>query len=83
MIRVEADSTQRLWRMPLDSTAPSVLFPDIKPVGYFAQVDDSTWAMFVLGAPATLHVGTVGKPGSTSSPAISADRCIGSPARDA
>ncbi len=64
VIRVEADSTQRLWRMPLDSTAPSVLFPDIKPVGYFAQVDDSTWAMFVLGAPATLHVGTVGRPGS-------------------
>ncbi len=64
VIRVEADSAQRLWRMPLDSTAPSVLFPDIKPVGYFAQVDDSTWAMFVLGSPATLHVATVGRSGS-------------------
>jgi len=64
VIRVEADSAQRLWRMPLDSTAPSVLFPDIKPVGYFAQADDSTWAMFVLGSPATLHVATIGRSGS-------------------
>lgn len=65
VIRVEADSTQRLWRMPLDGSAPSVLFPDIKPVGYFAQSDDSTWAMFVLGNPATLQVGTRGRAGST------------------
>ncbi len=65
VIRVEADSTQRLWKLPLDDRAPSVMFPDIKPVGYFAQADDSTWAMFVLGSPATLHVATVGRPGST------------------
>ena len=37
VIRVEADSTQRLWRIPLDASTPTVLFPDIKPVGYFAQ----------------------------------------------
>ncbi|MCC6241346.1 MAG: M20/M25/M40 family metallo-hydrolase [Gemmatimonadaceae bacterium] len=64
VIRVEADSTQRLWRLPLDGAAPSVMFPDIKPVGYFAQADDSTWAMFVLGSPATLHVGIDGRAGS-------------------
>jgi len=63
VIRVEADSTQRLWRMPLDAAAPSVMFPDIKPVGYFAQADDSTWALFVLGAPATLQVVHTGRPG--------------------
>lgn len=61
VIRVEADSTQRLWRMPLDGSAPSVMFPQTKPVGYFAQADDSTWAMFVLGSPATLHVGIAGR----------------------
>lgn len=65
VIRVEADSAQRLWRLPLDASAPSVLFPDIKPVGYFAQSDDSTWAMFVLGSPATLQVATIGRSGST------------------
>ncbi len=65
VIRVEADSTQRLWRLPLDAREPSVLFPDLKPVGYFAQANDSTWAMFVLGTPSTLHVATLGRPGST------------------
>ncbi len=68
VIRVEADSSQRLWRMPLDTSAPTVLFPDIKPVGYFAQADDSTWAMFVLGTrgvPATLQIGVVGRAGGT------------------
>lgn len=66
VIRVEADSTQRLWRLPLDATAPpTVLFPEIKPVGYFAQADDTTWAMFVLGSPATLQVAHIGRAGAT------------------
>ena len=65
VIRVEADSSQRLWRMPLDASEPTVLFPDLKPVGYFAQADDSMWVMFVLGTPSTLHVATRGRPGST------------------
>lgn len=64
VIRVEADSTQRLWRMPFDTAAPSVMFADIKPVGYFAQADDSTWALFVLGSPATLQVVHTSRAGS-------------------
>ena len=64
VIRVEADSTQRLWRLPLGDDAPSVMFPDIKPVGYFAQADDSTWGLFVLGSPATLQLVHTGRPGS-------------------
>jgi hypothetical protein len=64
VIRVEADSTQRLWRLPLGSGAPTVIIPDLKPVGYFAQPDDSTWVTFVLGSPATLHVSRTGRAGS-------------------
>ncbi len=60
VIRVEADSTQRLAQFPTDGSAPTVLFPAIKPVGYFAQADDSTWAMFVLGSPATLQLARTG-----------------------
>ena len=60
VIRVEADSTQRLAQFPFDGSAPTVLFPAIKPVGYFAQADDSTWAMFVLGSPATLQLARTG-----------------------
>ena len=68
VIRVEADSTQRLWRMPLDGSAAEVMFPSIKPVGYFAQTDDSTWALFVLANPATntpvtLQIATTGHDG--------------------
>jgi hypothetical protein len=66
VIRVEADSTQRLWRLALDGSADVPLFPDIKPVGYYAQADDSTWAMFVLGAPATLQVGRTARPGTST-----------------
>jgi hypothetical protein len=61
VIRVEADSTQRLWQIPLGAGEPRVLFPAIKPVGYFAQADDSTWALFVLGSPATLQLAVQGR----------------------
>ncbi len=64
VVRVETDSTQRLWRLPLDGGEPTLLVPDVKPVGYFAFADDSTLAMFVLGSPSTLQVATVGRPGT-------------------
>jgi hypothetical protein len=58
-IRVEADSTQRLWRFSLDGLNPSVILPDVAPVGYHKWVDESTLVMFVLGSPPTLQVGDV------------------------
>jgi hypothetical protein len=64
VIRVEADSTQRVWRLGTTGNQASVMFPDIKPVGYFAQADDSTWALFVLGNPATLQIAHTTRPGS-------------------
>jgi hypothetical protein len=60
-VRVEADSTQRLWRFDADGSNPVVLFPDIMPVGYHAWADDSTAALYVLGDPPTLHVARLGK----------------------
>lgn len=56
-IRVEADSTQRLWRFGLDGTNPSVILPQIAPVGYHKWIDESTIVMFVLGDPPTLQIG--------------------------
>jgi hypothetical protein len=55
-IRVEADSTQRLWSFTLTGSDPRVLFSDIAPVGYHAWIDANTVVLFVLGSPATLHV---------------------------
>jgi hypothetical protein len=53
-IRVERDSTQRLWSFRLDGSEPRIVFPAIKPVGYHAWVDSTTVAMFLLGAPNAL-----------------------------
>lgn len=56
VVRVERDSTQRLWRFPLNGSAPSVVLRDVKPVGYFAWLDTATVAVFVLGTPNTLRI---------------------------
>ena len=56
VIRVELDSTQRLWRFPLNGGAPEVLIAGVKPAGYFAFADEETVALFVLGNPATLQI---------------------------
>lgn len=59
VIRVEADSKQRLWRFDLDGSNARVLLPEVAPVGYQAWADDHTVVMYVLGDPATLVVGDV------------------------
>ncbi|MDZ7778891.1 MAG: WD40 repeat domain-containing protein [Gemmatimonadota bacterium] len=59
VVRVEADSTQRLWHVPSDGSEPGVLLPDVAPVGYHAWVDAETVALFVLGDPPTLQVANV------------------------
>lgn len=59
VIRVEADKTQRLWKFPLAGGEPSLVFTDVKPVGYHAWLDRNTVAVFVLGEPATLQVGDI------------------------
>lgn len=59
VIRVEADSLQRLWRFDSDGSNGSVLMPDLAPVGYHKWADEYTLVMFVLGQPATLQQGDV------------------------
>jgi hypothetical protein len=54
-VRVEADSTQRLWRFESDGSKPRVVLAAIDSVGYFAWVDDRTVALFVVGDPHTLR----------------------------
>lgn len=56
VIRVEADSTQRLWKIPFDGSEPSVILSDVAPVGYHAWASPDTLALFVLGDPPTLQV---------------------------
>jgi hypothetical protein len=56
VVRVEADSTQRLWAFAFDGSHPRLLLPGVKPVGYHAWIDSVTVALFVLGTPATLQL---------------------------
>lgn len=61
VIRVERDSTQRLWRVPANAIGKAgamgtVLLAQVKPTGYFAFTDARTVALFVLGRPASLQL---------------------------
>jgi len=59
-IRVEADSTQRLWSFDLSGSDPQIVLHAVMPVGYHAWIDEETLALFVLGSPATLQIATAG-----------------------
>ena len=56
VIRVERDSTQRLWSFALDGSDPQLVLPALKPVGYHAWLDSTRLVTYVLGTPSTLHV---------------------------
>jgi Tol biopolymer transport system component len=56
VVRVERDSTQRLWSFRLDGRDPQVVLESLAPVGYHAWLDQFRLAVYVLGTPSTLHV---------------------------
>lgn len=60
VVRVERDSTQRLWRFDADGTNPTLLLERLKPVGYHAWTGERTLALFVLGSPNALVLATAG-----------------------
>jgi hypothetical protein len=60
VVRVELDSTQRLWRLDPDGGHPALLFEKIKPVGYHAWAGDSVLALYVLGNPNALVLAKLG-----------------------
>jgi len=62
VVRVEADSTQRLWAFDADGSRPRLVLDSIKPVGYHAWGDDHTLVLFVLGSPATLQIADARSP---------------------
>jgi len=54
VIRVEADSTQRLWAFGWDGAPMRVILPALKPVGYHVWIGESAIGAFVLGSPNAL-----------------------------
>lgn len=75
VVRVEADSTQRLWKFPLDGGEPSLVLPNVKRVGYHAWVNAGTVVLFILGEPNTLQVADVAT-GVTEVIADNVGRCL-------
>lgn len=58
-IQAEADGTQRLWGFPWGGGKPSLLLPDVAPVGYHTWATDDTLALFVLGEHFTLQLASL------------------------
>ncbi|HEX6557923.1 MAG TPA: hypothetical protein VF021_00630 [Longimicrobiales bacterium] len=56
VVRVEADSTQRLWSFNPDGSDARLVLANVKPVGYHAWLDENHVVVFVLGNPATLQL---------------------------
>ena len=75
VVRVEKDSTQRLWKFPLAGGEPVLVLPNVKPVGYHAWIDDTTLVLYVLGRPATLQLANT-KSGALSLVARDVGRAI-------
>ena len=69
-VRVEADSTQRLWAFALDGSRPRLVLDSIKPVGYHAWADGHTLVLFVLGSPSTLQIADASSPPSGARGAV-------------
>lgn len=55
-VRVERDSTQRLWSFNMAGTDARLLLRDLKPVGYHGWLDSRRLVAYVLGTPSTLHL---------------------------
>jgi len=56
VVRVEADSAQRLWRFAMDGTAPQVIAPDLRAVAYYAWGDSVTLVADLIASPDVLEV---------------------------
>ena len=59
VIRVERDSTQRLWKFPLGGGEPMLVLERVKPVGYHVWLNARTVFVYILGTPATLQIADV------------------------
>ena len=55
-IRVEADSTQHVWRFTMQGMDGEVLFRDLNAVGYHAWGNETTLLLYVLGSPPTARI---------------------------
>ncbi len=60
VVRVDADSVQRLWSFAADGSDPQLLLEHIDSIGYHAWVTPERVALYILGEPATLRIADLG-----------------------
>lgn len=56
VVRVERDSTQRIWTLAPDGTDFRVLAPDLRGVGYYQWFPNNQLIAYMVGDPADLEI---------------------------
>ncbi len=75
IVRVEKDSTQRLWKFPIKGGTPKCIMERIDSVGYHCWINKDSVALFILTQPFSLQICNI----KSQQPKIIADsigRCI-------
>lgn len=61
VVRVEKDSTQRMWEFNKNATSQKVILPKIDSVGYYCKIDEKRFAFFMVTEPSTMVIADVKK----------------------
>lgn len=77
VVRVEADSTQRLWAFPFDGYPPEPLFPGIRGVGYYAWLSETQAALFIVGKTDQEHTLVMAETTAPDAPPVRISAGIG------
>ncbi len=56
VVEVEPDSAQRIWHFDLTGNNGKVYVPNIDSVGYYAWLNDTSFAAFILTEPPSLQI---------------------------
>ena len=59
VVRMEADSTQRIWRFTMEGMDGEVLLGNLNAVGYYAWGNETTVLLYVLDQPPTVRIADV------------------------
>lgn len=56
VVRVDADSGQRFYSVPLNQKLKPVFIPGTDSIGYYCKIDDNRYAMFLVGKANTMQI---------------------------
>lgn len=75
VVEVEQDSTQRIWTYDLNGQNGKVMIPYFDSVGYYAWLNDSSVAAFILTEPPSLQICSTKRP-KIKTVATNIGRCL-------